>query len=89
MSAELARWTDCCTISTIHGTWADQGLWRVGSQRLPPLSAELARGAAAENLVFVTWTDASTLDFALNWVDHLEEWGMPNYLLGALRSCRC
>ena len=36
--------------------------------------------------MFVTWTDASTLDFALNWVDHLEEWGMPNYLLGALQS---
>ena len=55
-----------------------------GSGRLSLLTAELAGRAAAETMVFVTWTNASTLDFALNWVDHLEEWGMPNYLLGRL-----
>ena len=69
---------ECCV-----GYHADlDAMVLAGSGRLPQLTAELAGRAAAETMVFVTWTNATTLDFALNWVDHLEEWGMPNFLLG-------
>lgn len=56
---------------------------------LPPLTREQASKVALDGLVFVTLADADLLDFALNWAEHLEEWGVMNFLVGGAPLCLC
>lgn len=51
---------------------------------MPPLSQALAMRTALDGVIFVTLTDAAAVDFAINWVEHLEEWGVMNFLVGGL-----
>lgn len=47
------------------------------------LTAEAARAAAREGLLYVTLANAAVLDFALNWVDHMVLLDLRNFLVGA------
>ena len=49
---------------------------------LPPLTRGLAHSVAQDGVLFVTLADAGSLDFALNWAEHLEEWAVTNLLVG-------
>jgi hypothetical protein len=47
------------------------------------LTAQAARSAAFEGLLYITFTSAHVLDFALNWVDHMVLLDNRNFLVGA------
>ena len=48
------------------------------------LTSELVRSVAKDNLVMVTWANFHYLDFVMNWVGHLRELGVSNYIVGAM-----
>ena len=71
------------SLENCSGTCAGvEGASKTGRPGLPPLTKALAHQSALEGVVFVTYVDAAALDFAMNWVEHLEEWGVMNFLVG-------
>lgn len=50
----------------------------------PPLSKDLAWSHATEGLLYVSWTNARSVDFAVNWAASLAATGASNFLVGAL-----
>ena len=48
------------------------------------LDRELVELVARDNTVLVTWANFHYLDFAENWVAHVRDCGITNYLVGAM-----
>ena len=51
---------------------------------IPRLSKKLAHQHARNNVIIVTWANLHFSDFALNWVAHVREHGITNFLVGAM-----
>jgi len=47
------------------------------------LTAQAARSAAFEGLLYITLASLHVLDFAMNWVDHMVLLDNRNFLVGA------
>lgn len=86
-----------CLTQTAVGVQISQGMKPLpekgGEERLkaiakslPMLSKELVRNHSAGNLIFVTCASWGYLDFALNWVNHLRNAGVHNFLIGEQHS---
>ena len=50
---------------------------------VPLLTIDLVKGRAREGFVIVTCASWQYYDFALNWVGHLRQINVTNYLIGA------
>ena len=48
------------------------------------ISKALVDRVAVDGAVIVTWANMHYYDFAINWLSHLDELGVTNYLIGAM-----
>jgi hypothetical protein len=55
-----------------------------GQAVVPLLSRDLARKHQRDGIIIVTWANFHFFDFVLNWVHHMEQHGISNYLVGAM-----
>lgn len=51
---------------------------------IPRLSKELAQQHARNNVIIVTWANLHFAEFVLNWVAHVQQHDITNFLVGAM-----
>ena len=55
-----------------------------GKYSVPALSKALAHKHSRDSIIIVTWANFHFFDFVLNWVHHMREHRITNYLVGAM-----